>query len=205
MNPQRFDKAIEAARLELAKIAGVRSVILFGSAARGSAREESDIDLLIDCERDSEDTVRDVLFDLDRRFNVTFTMVFYRESERHLFDTQFLESILRSGQALVGVLPRLTPKDLDLQPLRLVSYRARGLPAGKRAQLLRAIDGYRTAKRVGEKQYIFEKRGFLEKVGGWRVGRGAVVIPEEAADKFDSLLRRFGATRTMIPIWCQRP
>ncbi len=205
MNPPRFDEAIEAARLRLVEISGVRSVVLFGSAARGSAQDESDIDLLIDCEKGSEDMVRDVLFDLNRRFDVTFSLVFYRESESHLFDTQFLESILRSGHALIGSLPRLTLMDLDLQPLRLVSYRARGLPPKTRAQLLRAIDGYRTAKRVGKKRYSVEKDGFLEEVGGWRVGRGAVVIPEEAVEAFDSLLRGFGATRIMVPIWCQRP
>lgn len=205
MNPPRFDEAIAAVRARLREIEGVRSVVLFGSAARGVAGEESDIDLLIDSAKGSEDQVRSVLFDLNRRFNVTFSTVFYRASERHLLDTQFLESILRSGRVLFGHLPALTPQELDLQPLRMVSYRAKRLDPRRRAKLLRAIDGYRTVKRAGDKEYVVEKPGFLDEVGGWRVGRGAVVIPEEATEAFDSLLRRFGATRMMVPIWSQRP
>lgn len=205
MNPRRFADAVEAGRIQLSAVRGVQSIVLFGSAARGTATEESDIDILIECPEESEDAVRRVLYDLASRYDVRFSPIFFREAERHRFDTQFLESIVRSGHVLKGALPRLTPVDLDLQPLRLVSYRTEGLPPKKRARLLRAIDGYRTAKRVGKKRYTVERRGFLQEVGGWRVGRGAVVVPEEAADGFDDLLHRFGATRVMVPIWCQRP
>ena len=37
MNPPRFQTAIQAAARDLATVPGVRSVVLFGSAARGSA------------------------------------------------------------------------------------------------------------------------------------------------------------------------
>jgi len=33
----------------------------------------------------------------------------------------------------------------------------------------------------------------------------AVVIPEEAVPAFDELLRRYRVTRSMVPIWSQRP
>lgn len=75
----------------------------------------------------------------------------------------------------------------------------------ERARLLRILDGYRTEKRVGRKRYVVEKPGLLEKIGGWRVGRGAVVVPEHAVEAFDELLRTFRVTRSMVPIWCQRP
>jgi len=58
---------------------------------------------------------------------------------------------------------------------------------------------------VGQKRYAVEKPGFLKEVGGWRVGRGAVIVPEEKIEAFDEILRRFGATRHIIPIWSQRP
>lgn len=205
MNPKRFEEAVGAARETLVKMRAVRSAILFGSTARGSATEESDIDLFIDCDEKVEDQVRRIVYDLDSRFEVRFSPIFYRESVRHLFDKQFLESIFRNGRVLFGALPTFTPIDLDLQPLRLVSYQTDRLSPKKRAQLLRAIDGYRTTKRVGKKQYVFEKPGFLKEVGGWRVGRGAVIVPEEKIDAFDEILRRYAAKRHIIPIWCQRP
>ena len=205
MNPPKLEEAIRAAARELAAVPDVRSVVLFGSAARGSATEESDIDLFIDCSRDAEDAAWKAILALDRRFHVEFSVIFYRPEEREAFDKQFLESIVRQGRVLFGSLPLLTPAQLDLQPLRLVSYRTGKLAPRKRAQFLREVDGYETRKRVGRKTYVVRKPGFLKEVGGWRVGRGAVVVPEESIEAFDELLRRYGATRHIIAIWSQRP
>ena len=205
MNPPRFEEAIQASAQALAGVGGVQSVVLFGSAARDSATEESDIDLFIDCPPEAQDAAWKALLTLDRRFRVEFSPIFYRPEERERFDKQFLESIVRHGRVLLGSLPMLTPSQLDLQPLRLVSYRTSRLNPRKRAQFLREVDGYKTRKRVGKKTYVVRKPGFLKEIGGWRVGRGAVVVPEESIEVFDELLRKFGATRTIIPIWSQRP
>ncbi len=205
MNPPRIEEAVDAVRAELASLPGIDSLVLFGSAARGTAGPESDIDLLIECGPAVRDRVRKVLYRAGDRFGVRFSPVFYRESERGLFDTQFLESIVRHGRALLGRIPALTPSQLDLQPLRLVSYRTGRLSPRRRARFLREVDGYETRKRAGRKTYVVRKPGFLKEAGGWRVGRGAVVVPEEAIDAFDELLRRYGATRTIVAIWSQRP
>ena len=205
MNPARFTAAIEAVRAELTALPGIKSVVLFGSVARGTAHEESDIDLLIECDPEFRDPVRKTLYRIGDRFDITFSPVFYRDSERQLFDTQFLESIVRHGRVLFGSLPVLTPSQLDLQPLRLVSYQSGRLVPRKRVRFLREIDGYETRKRVGRKTYVFRKPGFLKEVGGWRVGRGAVIVPEESIDAFDEILRKYGVTRSIIAIWSQRP
>jgi predicted nucleotidyltransferase len=205
VNPPRFAGAIDAAQRALREVKGVRSIVLFGSAARGTATEDSDIDLFIECPTPAEERVWRALLDAGREFDVTFSPIFYRPQDRDRFDRQFLESIVRHGRALRGALPSLTPMELDLEPLRLVSYETRGLNPRRRARLLRALDGYRTRKRVRGKEYRIEKRGLLDEIGGWRVGRGAVVVPEESAETLDALLRRFGAKRLMVPIWSQRP
>ncbi len=205
MNPPRFEEAIRAAARELAAVPGVRSAVLFGSAARGSATEESDIDIFIECHPDAEDPAWKVLLALDRQFGVEFSVIYYRPEERDAFDKQFLESIVRQGRVLLGNLPRVTPVELDLQPLRLVSYQTGGLSPRKRARFLREVDGYKTQKRVGKKTYVVRKPGLLTDVGGWRVGRGAVIVPEDKIEAFDEILRRYGATRHIIPIWSQRP
>lgn len=70
MNPKRHDEAVNALRPVLAAIDGVRSVILFGSTARGTAAEESDVDLFIECEARKERQVERILGELDRRFSV---------------------------------------------------------------------------------------------------------------------------------------
>ena len=205
MNPLRFEEAIRAAARELAAVPGVRSAVLFGSAARGSATEESDIDIFIECDPDAEDPAWKVLLALDRQFDVEFSVIYYRPEECDAFDKQFLESIIRQGRVLFGGLPSATPVELDLQPLRLVSYQTDRLSPNKRAQFLREIDGYKTQKRVGKKTYVVRKPGFLTDVGGWRVGRGAVIVPEDKIEAFDEILRRYEAKRHIIPIWSQRP
>ena len=205
MSPPRFEEAIRAAARELAAVPGVRSAVLFGSAARGTATEESDIDIFIECNPDAEDPAWKVLLALDRQFDVEFSVIYYRPEERDAIDKQFLESIFRQGRVLFGSLPSVTPVELDLQPLRLVSYQTGRLSPRKRAQFLREIDGYKTQKRVGNKTYVVRKPGFLTDVGGWRVGRGAVIVPEDKIEAFDEILRRYGAKRHIIPIWSQRP
>ncbi len=205
MNPPRITEAVEAVRTQVASLPGVDSLVLFGSAARGTAGPESDIDLLIECAPGARDRVRKVLFQVADRLGVRFSPVFYRDPERHHFDTQFLESIVRQGRVLLGRLPALTPSQLDLQPLRLVSYRTGRLSARERARFLREVDGYETRKRVGRTTYVVRKPGFLTEAGGWRVGRGAVIVPEESIEAFDELLRRYNATRSIVAIWSQRP
>ncbi len=205
MNPAKFAAAVETVRTELRVLPGVASVVLFGSVARGTAQEDSDVDLLIGVAPEARDRVRRTLYRTGDRFGVRFSPVFYQDSELRLFDTQFLESIVRQGRVLLGGLPALTPSQLDLQPLRLVSYRTGRLAPRKRAQFLREVDGYVTRKRVGRKTYVVQKPGFLRETGGWRVGRGAVVVPEEALGDFEKILRRYGATRSIIAIWSQRP
>ena len=112
MNPPRFEEAIRAAARELAAVPGVRSAVLFGSAARGSATEESDIDIFIECNPDAEDPAWKVLLALDCQFGVEFSVIYYRPEDRDAFDKQFLESIVRQGRVLFGGLPRVTPVEL---------------------------------------------------------------------------------------------
>src|SRR2546425_1067669 len=100
---------------------------------------------------------------------------------------------------------RAAARELAPQPLRLVSYQTGRLSPRKRAQFLREIDGYKTQKRVGKKTYVVRRTGFLTDVGGWRVRRGAVIVPEDKIEAFDEILRRYGALRHIIPIWSQRP
>src|SRR2546426_2161664 len=138
MNPPRFHEAVKAAQDLLAKMPAVRSAVLFGSTARGSATEDSDIDLFIECKAEREEEVARALYGIEGVFNVRFGPTFFRQKDWRRFDFQFLESIFRQGQILKGRLPRLTPRDLDLQPLRLVSYYTGELsPRGGRNIFLR--------------------------------------------------------------------
>jgi len=81
----------------LAKMPAVRSAILFGSTARGSATEDSDIDLFIECKAEREEEVARALYGIEGVFNVRFGPTFFRQKDWRRFDFQFLESIFRQG------------------------------------------------------------------------------------------------------------
>ena len=97
MNPPRFHEAVKAAQDLLAKMPAVRSAILFGSTARGSATEDSDIDLFIECKAEREEEVTRALYGIEGVFNVRFGPTFFRQKDWRRFDFQFLESIFRQG------------------------------------------------------------------------------------------------------------
>src|SRR2546425_11347480 len=97
-NPKGFNEAVDTVVHALRPVRGVKSVILFGSTARGTATADGDIDIFIECESRTEEGVRRILNDIDDRFGVAFSPIFFRAKDFHLFDKQFLESIVRHGR-----------------------------------------------------------------------------------------------------------
>src|SRR2546427_4019240 len=80
MNPQRFHGAVKAAQDLLVKMPAVRSAILFGSTARGSATEDSDIDLFIECNAEREEEVARALYGIEGVFNVPARLSFAKKT-----------------------------------------------------------------------------------------------------------------------------
>ncbi len=205
MNPPKIDRAVEALRELLARDRRVRSAILYGSCARGTAREDSDIDVLILVSGGPVDRLRDSIHDIESAFDVTVSPIVLRPDEIDRLDRQFLDSVLREGIPLAGRPPRVSLQDLELRPIRVVSFDLSHLPPSEKMRLYRLLDGYATVKRRGQKRYERSVDGFLKEVGGWRVGRGAVVIPEAALPRLEEILSRMKAKRWTIAAWAQVP
>ncbi len=204
MNLPRFERAVADLRRRLA-VPPVEAAVLFGSAARGEAGEESDLDLLI-VHRAGADPeavlapVREVEYDHKVRIGTLVADPGLQGVER-----QLLDSILREGVVLVGAMPRLDVRELDLLPVRLVTVDLRGLPHRRKMQLAREIFGYSTRKRYKRKVYLHRRPGRIEAWGGRRLGRGVFLVPERHRAEVDRLLRSYGAKRLMIPMWIQSP
>jgi len=86
-----------------------------------------------------------------------------------------------------------------------VSFDVSHLPPSDKMRLYRLLDGYATVKSRGRKRYERKVDGFLKEVGGWRVGRGAVVVPEAAFPRLEEILSRLKAKRWTIAAWAQTP
>lgn len=205
VSDRSFESAIGAVSRALRQIPGVRNVVLFGSLARGEGNDRSDMDLLVDCTPRAQMAVSEAMWPIRERYGVWGSPVFVSYRDLGRTDRQFLESILREGRPLIGGLPLLTPGDLKLRPMRMVSYWAERLSPRQRAKLLRELDGYVTHKRTGRSSYTSHRTGLIERSGGWRTGRGSLVVPEEAWPQLDQVLRRYGVKRTAVAIWAQQP
>jgi len=205
MNPPNIDRAVAALRELLTREPGLRSAILYGSCARGTAREDSDIDVLILVSGGPVDPLRDAIHDIESAFDVTVSPIMLRPAEVDRLDRQFLDSVLREGILLAGRPPSASLEDLQLRPIRVVSFDVSHLPPSEKMRLYRLLDGYATVKRRGRKRYERTVDGFLKEVGGWRVGRGAVVVPEGALPRLEEILSRMKAKRWTIAAWAQVP
>jgi len=205
VNPPEFERAIEELTHHLALHPSVRAAILYGSAARGTATRESDVDLLILTPRSEEDRLMPGIHDIESAMDVTISPYFVEEEELLKVDRQFLDSIIREGRALVGAVPKVAVQDLDLRPFRAVSLFVSHLQPPMKMRLYRRLDGYTTVRRRGRKRYERQVQGFLDRVGGWRIGRGAIMVPERAVPELEAILEDLGAKRSLVPIWIQAP
>lgn len=205
MNPPNIDRAIEAMRDLLGRASGVRSAVLYGSCARGTAREDSDIDVLVLASGGRVDRLREALHDLESAFDVSVSPLVLQPDEIDRLDRQFLDSVLREGVPLAGPPIAVSLQELQLRPIRVVSFDVSHLPPSEKMRLYRLLNGYATVKRRGRKRYERKVDGFLKEVGGRRLGRGAVVVPEGALPKLEEILLRVKARRWTIAAWAQGP
>lgn len=204
MNPPNIDRAVAALKSLLSRFPLVTSAVLYGSCARGTAREDSDIDVLV-LVRGRAGPLREAIHDLESAWDVNVSPMILRGGDVDRLDRQFLDSVLREGVPLVGSPPAVSLQDLQLRPIRVVSFDVSHLPPPEKMRLHRLLDGYATVKRRGRKRYERKVDGFLKEVGGWRVGRGAVVVPEAALPELDGILSEAKARRWTIAAWAQGP
>lgn len=205
MNPPKTDRAVEAIKRLLAGEPDVHSAVLYGSCAKGTAREDSDIDVLILVSNEPMDRLREAIHDIESAFDVNVSPVFLRPDDVDRLDRQFLDSVLREGIPLAGRPLSVSLQDLQLRPIRIVSYDLAHLDPSDKMRLYRLLDGYATVRRRGRKRYERKVNGFLKEVGGWRIGKGAVVVPEAALPRLEEILSGVRAKRWTIAAWAQAP
>ena len=204
MNPRLFDEAIEDLRRRLPR-PDLVAAVLFGSAARGEATEDSDIDLLVVPKRvTSFPRVNRVIEAVERERNVRVGIIVAKPTLEDV-ERQLLDSILREGKVLAGAMPKVDVRDLDLEPVRLVALDLRELPNPEKVRLARTLFGYRTRKRYRRKVYSREVPGKLKGWRGRQINRGTILVPERHIGELDRILRERGAKRWIIPMWIQRP
>ena len=143
MNPPRFRACIEEITDYLSMRDEVEKAVIYGSAAMGTAGEESDLDLFLIAPKARHDQIAQRLFDIGARHGITVSPYTLTAGEIQGLDRQFLESIARDGVVLKGEPLDPTLSALDLQPEYVVTLYLDHLPQEAKVRLSRELYGYR--------------------------------------------------------------
>lgn len=177
---------------KIREVEGTIGVVLFGSYSRGDYDEGSDIDLLV-VFRD-----RSVL-------NKSLKEVYKVTSESDLFfqvigltldelkDSPLLELALRDGKiyyASEDVKKLLTPRH---KPYALITYSTANLNPKERVSFTQKLEGR------GKGKYRYE--GLVRQLGGYKVGRGVMMIPIENLKAITQHLERKGVDYVIRHVW----
>lgn len=184
----------------------VRSILLFGSVARGDFDKESDVDLFID--------ISDVKQEV--------TMLALIKKEVSIFETRcektwYLKGIHLPLKPIAGDLQasrwdelrketehygvflfrRLEDTSSLLKRQALVLFDINHLKQKKKMALIRALYGYSSIK--GVKKY--KNKGILSELGGEKIEHNAVVIPFEHLKVLRSTFRKHKTRFTIKKYW----
>jgi len=161
---------IECITDKIKRANGIVGVILFGSYSRGDFKEGSDIDLL-------------VIFRNKKKLGNRLREVYKITSEGSLFvqvigltlkeltSSPLLQTVMREGKIYYAdedVKRALTPMH---KPYALVTYSTTNLSPKERVIFAQKLEGR------GKGKYRYD--GFIQKLDGFRVGRGVVMVPME--------------------------
>ncbi|MBI4416667.1 MAG: nucleotidyltransferase domain-containing protein, partial [Euryarchaeota archaeon] len=102
MNPAKFDDCLREVQRDLENRREVKSALVYGSVAVGTAGAESDLDLLIVAPRDFHEELARDLYRIGARYDVTVSPYLVDRTELESLDPQFLESVARDGIVLKG-------------------------------------------------------------------------------------------------------
>ena len=178
----------------------VNQIILFGSAARGEASKDSDVDLFVDV--------------LDKKLEAKIEAVkgkFY--SSARFKKHWLLLGIKNEINCTVGKLDEWKELDISLISNGIVLFaRYKGIPKLQLYYLFRVSPGddrnrnvtmwrelYGYKQKVGKK--IYEKKGLIRDYNGRKVARGVFIVPVENAQKVIAYLKRQKCMHSLIQFW----
>src|SRR3990170_1562479 len=150
MNPQKFAACLADLHEWAGRLRRTERLIVYGSVARDTAAEESDLDVLIVCRRDRHEALAHELFLLGARHDVTISPFLIAIRELGSLDRQLVESVARDGVTLKGPPVDPTLGSLDLRPHYLVTLYLDHLSQKTKVGLSRELYGYRSSRRYKE-------------------------------------------------------
>jgi len=185
-----------------------RSIILFGSAARGDADEQSDVDIFIDTPPEATSMISPAVDKALRRFGVAFgrkwaavginnpikVMIGGLEEERW---KELKAEMASYGAVLYG---RFEARQDGLAHFALFSYSLSKTPQKRKMRLLRSLFGYST--KTGRK--VYRKAGLIEEIGGVKLGHNSLLVPVDKSVGVQKVFIAHGVTPEIREVWVRQ-
>ncbi len=185
-----------------------RSIILFGSAARGDADEQSDADIFIDVPPKALESMKPAVSRAKKRFGVAFgkkwaavgianpikVMIGSLEEERW---KELKAEMASYGAVLYG---KFETKQDGLAHFALFSYSLSRTLQKRKMRLLRSLFGYST--KMGKK--VYRKAGLIEEIGGVKLGSNSFLVPVGKSRDIQKVFTAHGVTPEIREVWVRQ-
>jgi len=178
------------------KLPGVLAAALFGSAARGEATIDSDIDIAVVYAKKDEALMKRVEGFAPSRAHIMH--VTPRELEKNVSLAGALsgEGLLLSGKPVV-----LQAQKLKLRPMMIITYDTGELDVNTRNKLSHALYGRTSVIERGKKRYVRRYEGLAARPGITKIGKAVLLVSREKASTITKTLEVHGARWKEIPVW----
>lgn len=183
----------------LPKVEGVKEIILFGSAARGEAGKESDIDLFFDVEKkeDEEKIEKIIKEELKKFYKSKIAETWILKGIKNpininvgkIEEWKLKRSIISEGISLYGKYKEI-PKNMkgfvlfNMTPIKNIT---------KRNRIIREL--------FGRKEKNYSKKGIVGEINGKKLSASSFVIPKEHTDKILKLLGKEKVNYMFFEFW----
>ncbi|MEF8879148.1 MAG: nucleotidyltransferase domain-containing protein [Candidatus Thermoplasmatota archaeon] len=177
------------------KFKEIDQIILYGSVAKGTAEEESDVDIFIDTEADIETDVETVLEQ------------FYESKDYMLFRSKGVENEINIKTGKLSQWKELHRSITATGKVLWGDFKPVEAPIGTQHQLLfhwNKIGKSRTAflnKLYGYQTQERKIKGLLEEWDGKKVGKSAVLIPFKYKNKMFEILKKYEVNAKNIELF----
>ncbi|MEM2875060.1 MAG: nucleotidyltransferase domain-containing protein [Candidatus Hadarchaeales archaeon] len=178
------------------KLPCVLAAALFGSAARGEATVESDIDIAVIYSRKDEATMKQVEELAPPRVHIVHVTSKELEKNVSLAGALSGEGLMLSGKPVV-----LQVHKLRLNPMVIIAYNTEGLDVNARNRLNHALYGRTSTTQRGKKRYLHRYDGVAVRPGVLKIGKAVLMVPREMASAITRTLEAHGARWKEIPVW----
>lgn len=192
-----FAEAADFSEKVAKKIKGIVSIILYGSAARGEATRDSDVDIAVIYENKSDEIEKQVeKLNKTHRIHVTHFSIEDLKKETSIAAALSGDGILLHGRPVI-----FTVEEQELKPKVLLVYSIKHLSPPEKMKVQRGLYGYVAKSRHKGKVYTSEMKGLADEAGIEKLTDSVLFVDSKKAGKITALFRQHDVRWKEMIVW----